>query len=334
MSNLTTKISDLINPEVMADMISAKIPKKIVVAPFAKVDTTLQGQSGDTITIPQYAYIGDAVDVAEGVAAETVKLTATTTKVTVKKAMKAVELTDEAVLSGYGNPVGETNNQIAKSIAAKVDNDCMDALYNAQLFFDGSSAVIGYDQVVDAIDVFDEEVNTEKVMFINPKQVTKLRKDSNFISADKYGVGMNVILTGEIGRIANTRIVPSKKVKEFSTWYSPCESGDSDALTIVATGATTNQVNLADVTPSLPNAKVKDTVKKLTTKVYFNPIVKLNQDDETEDEAPALTIYLKRDTNVETDRVSLSRKTDISADKHYVAALSNTSKVVLAKIKA
>lgn len=334
MSNVTTKISDLINPEVMADMISAKIPKKIVVAPFAKVDTTLQGQPGDTITIPQYAYIGDAVDVAEGVAAETVKLTATTTKVTVKKAMKAVELTDEAVLSGYGNPVGETNNQIAKSIAAKVDNDCMDALYNAQLFFDGSSAVIGYDQVVDAIDVFDEEVNTEKVMFINPKQVTKLRKDSNFISADKYGVGMNVILTGEIGRIANTRIVPSKKVKEFSTWYSPCESGDSDALTIVATGATTKQVNLADVTPSLPNAKVKDTVKKLTTKVYFNPIVKLNQDDETEDEAPALTIYLKRDTNVETDRVSLSRKTDISADKHYVAALSNTSKVVLAKIKA
>ena len=334
MSNVTTKISDLINPEVMADMISAKIPKKIVVAPFAKVDTTLQGQPGDTITIPQYAYIGDAVDVAEGVAAETVKLTATTTKVTVKKAMKAVELTDEAVLSGYGNPVGETNNQIAKSIAAKVDNDCMDALYNAQLFFDGSSAVIGYDQVVDAIDVFDEEVNTEKVMFINPKQVTKLRKDSNFISADKYGVGMNVMLTGEIGRIANTRIVPSKKVKEFSTWYSPCESGDSDALTIVATGATAKQVNLADVTPSLPNAKVGDTVKKSTTKVYFNPIVKLNQDDETEDEAPALTIYLKRDTNVETDRVSLSRKTDISADKHYVAALSNTSKVVLAKIKA
>ena len=333
MSNLTTKLADLINPEVMADMISAKIPKKIVVAPFAKVDTTLVGQPGDTITVPQYAYIGDAVDVAEGVAAETVKLTASTTQVTVKKAMKAVELTDEAVLSGYGNPIGETNNQIAKSIASKVDNDCMDALYNAQLFYDGSSSQIAYDGIVDAIDVFDEEVNTEKVMFINPKQVTKLRKDSNFISADKYGVGTNVIMTGEIGRIANTRIVPSKKVKEFSEWYSPIDGGDGNALTIVASGATTKQVNLADVTPSLPNAKVGDTVKKSTTAVYFNPIVKLQNDSETEEDAPALTIYLKRDTNVETDRVSLSRKTDISADKHYVAALSNTSKVVLAKIK-
>ena len=277
--------------------------------------------------------IGDAVDVAEGVAAETVKLTASTTQVTVKKAMKAVELTDEAVLSGYGNPIGETNNQIAKSIASKVDNDCMDALYNAQLFYDGSSSQIAYDGIVDAIDVFDEEVNTEKVMFINPKQVTKLRKDSNFISADKYGVGTNVIMTGEIGRIANTRIVPSKKVKEFSEWYSPIDGGDGNALTIVASGATAKQVNLADVTPSLPNAKVGDTVEKSATAVYFNPIVKLQNDNETEEDAPALTIYLKRDTNVETDRVSLSRKTDISADKHYVAALSNTSKVVLAKIK-
>ena len=277
--------------------------------------------------------IGDAVDIAEGVEAETVKLTTSTTQVTVKKAMKAVELTDEAVLSGFGNPIGETNSQIAKAIAAKVDNDCMDALYNAQLLFDGSGSQISYDQVVDAIDVFGEEVNTAKVMFINPKQVTKLRKDSNFISADKYGVGTNVIMKGEIGMICNTRIVPSKKAKEFSEWYSPCESTASGKLKVVESGASTGEVNLTDVQLSLPNAKVNDYVVKSTTTVYFNPIVKLQEDGETEEDTPALTIYLKRDTNVETDRVSLSRKTDISADKHYAAALSNTSKVVLAKIK-
>lgn len=159
-ANETTSISDLIDPEVMADMISGKIPDKIVVAPFAKVDRTLSGVAGDTITIPQYSYIGDAVDVAEGVAAETVKLQTSTATAKVKKAMKAVELTDEAVLSGYGNPVAETNNQIALAIAAKVDNDAMDALQTAQLIFDGSSSVIKYTGVVDAIDLFCEEVNT------------------------------------------------------------------------------------------------------------------------------------------------------------------------------
>lgn len=327
----TTMLADLINPEVMADMISAKIPKKLVVAPFAKVDTTLQGQPGNTITIPQYAYIGDAVDVAEGVAAETVKLTTSTTTATVKKAMKAVELTDEAVLSGYGNPVGETNLQLAKSVASKIDNDCLEALYNAQLAYDGSGSQINYESIVDAIDIFDEEVNTEKVMFVSPKQVTRLRKDSNFISADKYGTGTNVIMTGEIGRIANTRIVPSKKVVTHKKWYKFDESG---ALTIVANGGNdTNSVDLSKVQETLPTAKVGDKVTLVSTECYFNPIVKLNNDLETEEDAPALTIYLKRETNLETDRVSLSRKTDISVDKHYVAALSNNSKVIIAKIK-
>jgi len=283
MANQTTMIADLINPQVMADMISAKVPAKLVVAPFAKVDTTLAGIPGNTITVPQYAYIGDAEDIAEGIAAETVKLATSTTEVTVKKAMKAVELTDEAVLSGYGNPVGETNNQLAKAIASKVDSDAMTALQGAQLVYDGSAAVIKYTGVVDAIDLFDEEVNTEKVIFVHPKQVTQLRKDADFISADKY-TG-DVVMTGEIGRIANCRVVPSKKV--------PLAEG-----------------------------------------VYACPIVKLNNDAETEEDAAALTIYLKRDTNVETDRVSLSRKTDISVDKHYAVALSNTAKVVLAKFKA
>ena len=211
------------------------------------------------------------------------KLATSTTEVTVKKAMKAVELTDEAVLSGYGNPVGETNNQLAKSIASKVDVDAMAALQGAQLIYDGSASAITYAGIVDAIDLFDEEVNTDKVIFVHPKQVTKLRKDADFMSADKYPG--NVVMSGEIGKIANTRVVPSKKV--------PMADG-----------------------------------------VYACPIVKLNNDAETEDDAAALTIYLKRDTNVETERQSLSRKTDISVDKHYAVALSNTSKVVLAKFKA
>lgn len=284
-ASLPTKLADLIDPEVMADMISAKVTSKIVVAPFAKVDTTLQGVPGDTITVPQYSYIGDAEDIAEGVACGTVKLQTSTTKATIKKAMKAVELTDEAVLSGYGNPVGETNNQIALAIASKVDNDAMEALQGAQLIYDGNTKQIAYTGVVDAIDLFEEEINSDKVMFVHPKQVTQLRKDSDFISADKYPG--SVIMSGEIGMIANTRIVPSKKV--------PLDE----------------------------------------TKAFYKcPIVKLNNDAETEEDAAALTIYLKRDTNVETDRVTLSRKTDISADKFYTVALSNSSKVVLAKFKA
>lgn len=50
-----TKLENIIDPEVMADMISAKVPKKIKITPIAAVDTTLSGVPGDTITVPKYA---------------------------------------------------------------------------------------------------------------------------------------------------------------------------------------------------------------------------------------------------------------------------------------
>lgn len=378
----TTKINDLINPQVMADMISAKVEKKIVVAPFAKVDNTLVGVPGNTITVPKYGYIGDAADVAEGASCDTVKLSTGVTTATVKKAMKAVELTDEAVLSGYGNPVGETNNQLAKAIAAKVDNDAMTALQGAILVFDGSANLISYNQIVDAIDLFDEEVNSEKVMFINPRQVATLRKDNNFISADKYP--NNVIMTGEIGTIANARIVPSKKVPHVDgnagertvTIAGTVAIGDKfniDDYEFTATAATaknvadgivalitaddecgysaTNSNGVITLTEktgfygvglyNVPVLGKTSTAGTITasgtyagTTVYKCPIVKLNNDGEAEEDAAAITIYLKKDTSVETERDTLARKTDISVDKHYTVALTNDSKVVIAKIKA
>ena len=288
MANETlSMMADMIDPEVMADMISAKVPKKLRVAPFAKVDNTLAGVPGDTVTVPAWSYIGDAADVGEGAEVTPSKMSASKTTAKIKKAMKAVSLTDEAMLSGYGNPVGEAANQLALSIASKVDNDCMDALQGASLKYDGHGDVISYAGIVNAIDKFEEEVNTGKVAFIHPLQVTQLRLDPNFISADKYDG--KVMMSGEIGMIANTRIVPSKKVPTKTVSSVSC---------------------------------------------YVCPIVKLEQDTETEDETPALTIYLKRDTNVESERHTLKRTTDVSADKFYAAVLSNQSKVVLAQFAA
>ena len=283
MATGTTKLAQLIDPEVMAPMISAKLEKAIVATPFAKIDNTLVGRPGSTITVPKYKYIGDAEDLAEGVNADKTKLETTSAPYVIKKAVKQVELTDEAVLSGYGNPVGETNSQLAKAIASKVDNDVMDALKGAQLGKTFETG-ISYNNVVDAIDVLEEEENVEKVMFIHPHQVSELRKDENFISNDKYN--NNVIMRGEIGMIANTRIVPSKKA-----------INDEGTL-------------------------------------YLNPIVELKAESQTGDETAAVTIFMKRNVNIETQRELNNYTTLIGADEHYVAALTDESKVVVAKFPA
>lgn len=283
MATGTTKLGQLIDPEVMAPMISAKLSSAIVATPIAKIDNTLVGRPGSTITVPRYEYIGAATDLAEGETADKTKLTTTSTPYTIKKAVKQVELTDEAVLSGYGNPVGETNSQLAKAIAEKVDNDVMAALKGAQLTFTATGD-ISYDNIVDAIDALNEEENVEKVMFIHPKQVSTLRKDDDFISNDKYN--NNVIMRGEIGMVANTRIVVSKKAINDAGTY------------------------------------------------YLNPIVELKPESQTGDESAAVTIFMKRNVNLETQRELGNYTTLIGVDEHYVVALTDESKVVVAKFEA
>lgn len=326
MNENITKIENLIDPEVMAPMISGKVEKAIVVTPFAKIDTTLVNQPGDTITVPKYAYIGDAEDVAEGVEAGTVKLTATKKDYKVKKAVKAVTLTDEAVLSGYGNPVGETNNQVGLSIASKVDQDAIEELQNAPLVYKASGA-ISYNGIVDAIDLFNEEVNTDKAMFISPKQVTTLRKDSNFISADKYN--NNVVMKGEIGMVSNARIVPSRRVI-LEDSYTVVDEPKVASIGTYYEKTSTGYVKTTDT--ALVEGKTYYT--KDTAKSYACPIVQLNPEEQTDDDTSALTIYLKRDTQVETERHAKAGITDVVANKHYVAALTDESKVVVAKFTA
>ena len=289
-----TKLANLVNPEVMADMVSARLPKKIKFSPIAKIDTTLVGRPGDTITVPKYAYIGDAEDVAEGVAMGTTVLTASTTQVSVKKAGKAVELTDESVLSGYGDPKGEATNQLTMAIAAKVDNDCLAALYTAPLKYDGSVAVIGYDGIVKANAVFGDESDEamNKVMYIHPDQEQTIRLDANFMDKNKYG--LEVVMNGAIGKIAGIEIKKSKKVEknEAGHWLNPI---------VILSAADPNEA--ADA-------------------------------DGTAEESAALTIYMKRNVEVEADRDILAKTTVISADEHYGVALSNESKVVVATFKA
>lgn len=212
-----TKLTNMINPQVMADMISAKLPSMIKFTALAKVDNTLAGQAGNTITIPSFNFIGDAADVAEGVALGTTVLTASTKQATVKKTGKAVELTDEAVLSGYGDPVGETTKQLGMAIASKIDEDCITALSAATLSHDGATAIISYNGIVEAVDKFVEEDYEQKVLFVHPAQVTQLRKDADFKDINKYP--LQTVMTGVIGEICGCQVIPSKRVKDNGTAY-------------------------------------------------------------------------------------------------------------------
>jgi N4-gp56 family major capsid protein len=282
LTNVTTLVNgDVFDPQVVSDMINAKVQKKAVMTGYIKVDSTLQGVPGSTVTVPRWGYIGEAVDLEEGQPIDTTKMAFTTAQYGIKKIGKGVMLTDEAQLSGYGNPMGTATNQIAMSISEKLDNDRVAVLYESKNIVDASSATIKYAAIVDGVDMFGEEEDSKKVILIHSKQKTQLRKDADFLSADKFGPG--VMMNGAIGRIAGCDVVVSNKVK--------LEEG-----------------------------------------VYYNPIIKLNNTAETEDDLPAVTYFLKRDNLVEHDReVGVGDK--IVCTAHGMPALTNEAKVVILKTK-
>lgn len=339
-----TFMKNMVNPEVMGDMINAKIEALLKITPYAKVDTTLQGVPGDTKTVPSWNYIGDAVDVAEGAEVDLTEMTSDTTTFTIKKAMKAVGLTQEAINSGYGDPMGQAETQLAKAIAGKVDEDVFTVARKATLIYDGTAAVIAYNGVVDVVDKFNEEDITDKVLFVNPAQITTLRKDPNFISADKYN--NNVMVTGEIGMICQTRIVPSKKVVKVG--YTKAAEAGTGITKIVAETATpsTGEAKLStlkagafwDATnKELFTPAVGDFVKAETA-FYLCPCLKLEPSDAqtefTETELPAITIFLKKDTQTDAEWKPRTQTHEITTAKYYGVALTNTAKVVLAEFKA
>ena len=287
MANEVTKKTNVIIPEVMGEMINAKIEALAKITPYATVDTTLVGVPGDTKTVPAWNYAGDAVDVAEGSEVERSKLTASSTQFTIKKAMKRIAITQEAVNSGLGNPIGQAETQLAKAIAGKVDNDLLDAVLATGNVVDlSATSAIGYKAIVDGVTKFeDEEDGIEKVMFISPSQEATLLKDPDFLSADKFQSG--VAVNGAIGKIAGCWVKKSKKIKESEG-------------------------------------------------KFVNPIIKLEPDsaetEYTEDELPALTIFLKADTQFDTKWIPESQITDLIACKYYGVAVTNASKVVLLKV--
>lgn len=166
----TTTTAQVINPQVMADTVSAKLPKLIKFTPLAVVETTLVGRPGDELTVPQWTYSGDATEITEGQAIPVDQLGTKETKMKIKQAGKAIEITDKAALVGHGNVYGEATNQIALAIANKVDNDIVEVAKTAtQNITEAPTTVANIDK---ALEIFADEEDARYVALINPRMLS------------------------------------------------------------------------------------------------------------------------------------------------------------------
>jgi N4-gp56 family major capsid protein len=214
-----TKLANMINPEVMADMISAQLPNLIRFSPLANIDNTLVGRPGDTVTVPKFSYIGDAADVAEGAPIDLELLTTSSDTFSIKKAGKGLELTDESLLSGYGDPLGEAQRQLSLSIANKVDNDALVALATTPLVHPTAAGGKLDVATVDAAQqVFGDEELGSMVLLANPKDAAVLRADAANAWTRASELGDTIVKNGTFGEVLGAQVVRSNKLAEGTAY--------------------------------------------------------------------------------------------------------------------
>lgn len=207
-----TKLAQLIDPEVMGAFIQRKLEAQFKFAPLAVVGHELQGRPGTTLTLPTWGYIGKAEDVVEGAAIPISKLGQTSTEVTIKKAGKGVEITDEAVLSGLGDPIGEAERQLAESVLDKLNADAHNVLMTGSVHehTTAQANTLDADDLADALVKFKEDVHEGQVLFVSPARYAQLRKNPAWVTVNQG----EKFISGQVGEIMGCSVVVSNTMAD------------------------------------------------------------------------------------------------------------------------
>lgn len=315
-SSNATLLADLFDPEVVGDYIDKKLVDAIRLAPLAEIDDTLVGRAGDELSMPYYNYIGDAEDVAEGTDIPIAQLHESVAKVKVSKIGKAVEFSDEAMISGNGNIAEEAAKQIVAAVDSTVERKLINNINtNAVLTHTITSGTDAADGIADALTKFGEDIDGAKFALVSPQFYAQLRKANDWIP--NTDVGADIVLRGAVGQVHGCQIVTSNRMYDYS--YTVTED------TSFQTGKTyyeeKNNSFVATTDESMQSGKVY--YEKSSTKVNEAIILKPG----------ALRIVMKRNTLVEFDRDILAELNYIKGSKLFAPYLYDSSKAIKVNIQ-
>lgn len=305
-----TLLADLLDPQVVADYIDKKLIDNIRFAPLAVIRNDLVGRPGDEVTLPSYNYIGDSMAVAEGQDIPIAKLTQSTEKVKVAKIGKAVEFSDEAILSAYNNDIAEeAASQVVTATNSKLEADLITAMKNtATLTHTITAGSDPADGIADALVNFGEEVDEPGVIVIPPTFYGALRKSTDWIPNTEAGA--DVIVRGRVGMVHGLQVVVANRVVDKTYTLT------SDVA--IDTSKTYYTFNGSYIPVAEPDVADIATYYELTASANNAYIVRPG----------ALAIFMKRNTLVEFDRDILSEMNYIKASKIFAPYVYDKSKVI------
>ena len=136
-----------------------------------------------------------------------------------RKFGKAIQLTDEAVLSGYGDPLGEGTRQIAVAIADRIDTELLAALAAnsaSEQNYVGASTGLVPEDIPLALAKFGEDMDGEKALLVTPDFYAQLVGE-NWVPASE--IAANIRIRGAVGMAYGCQVIVSNRLVSGGSLY-------------------------------------------------------------------------------------------------------------------
>ena len=155
--------------------------------------------------------VGAAEAVAEGADIPIAKLSQGTKKAKVSKIGRAIQFTDEALLSAYNNDIAEeAAKQVVLAINDKIEKDFLTEMGKATLKSTIAASGSPAAGVVDALVKFGEDVDGQKVLLCDPNFYARLLKSDGWIPNTEMGA--EIIVRGTLGAVYGTQVVLTNRL--------------------------------------------------------------------------------------------------------------------------
>lgn len=209
-----TAIADIINPEVLADQVSAKFPDMLVLGQSGLVDVDGEfplGVPGSVFKMPFWKRVAAFGALTEGTAMTPGKITTGSEYAVVSRAGAAYEVYDTASLVSKADPVAEISDQVARRAAEYIDNSLVlecDKTPNLSDTSLVSTGLIDQNSIITALTTTIGDNYTKMLAGGAVFMHSKVYKDLVTTGAiqNQYQSGSGVMLTGVLPTISGLPI--------------------------------------------------------------------------------------------------------------------------------
>ena len=210
--------TNVIVPEVYAQLVREKIKGKVKVAQFLVNLGDLHGKVGETLTMPKWGYIGDAKDWAINTPMEVTQMKQTSTKATIKAIQApAVKVADYDSEVELGNAIEEAASQQAVAVGRKYDTDAIACALTSPLKYQlATKNTVTQDEMIAMLGLYGDDRDSADfdAIVISSLFAPSFYKMDMFTSRERTMTtdGSGIAVNGVIGEFLGIPVVLSDRL--------------------------------------------------------------------------------------------------------------------------